>query len=199
MESTFLRKRPAWQSFAGRFGRLFGIQFYDLYYCEKPLSQPFEPVIPSLPIQVRLATNKDLSRIINRLGEDTRKVFDYNTSIDSSCYVAVHGDMITGYIWANRQFIDMVGMQVAKLPAGHSFSHNAYVFPEYRHKQIYRYLRQVICSEMYKSGFLSIACFVDKANTGPLKVFEREGMKFHNAPVLKLPLIRPIHFCRAFK
>ncbi len=196
MESTSQNSRPAWHVLAGRVARFFGIHFYDLYYCERALSSSVEPVVPSLPTRVRLATTEDLNRIICRIGGEIRRKFDHNAAIDSVCYVACHEDTITGYIWVNRQIIDLVGIYVAKLPARHSFSHDAFVFPEYRCKNIYQYLRHVVCSEMYESGCVSIACFVDKANIQPIKILKRQGMEFHNAPVLKLPFINPIHFCR---
>jgi len=196
VESTSQKSRPAWHVLAGRVARFFGIHFYDLYYCERALSSSVEPVVPSVPTRVRLATTEDLNRIICRIGGETCRKFDHNAAIDSICYVALHEDTVTGYIWVNRQIIDLVGMYVVKLPARHSFCHNAFVFPEYRRKKIYQYLRHAVCSEMYASGCVSIACFVDKANTQPIKVLKRQGMKFHNAPVLKLPFVNPIHFCR---
>jgi hypothetical protein len=197
METTPLRNRPSWQVVAGRISKFFGIQFYDLYYGEKVLLPPLEPVVPSLPTEVRLATPEDLNKIINRIGGETKREFDHNIAIDSTCHAAFHRGTITGYLWVNRQVIDLKGMYVAKLPARHSFSHHAFVFPEYRSKKIYQYLRHAVCSEMYNSGCLSIACFVDKANTQPIKVLKHEGIEFHNAAVLKLPGIKPVLFCRA--
>jgi len=191
------RNRPAWHMVAGRIARFLGIHFYDLYYGEKDLLKPPEPVIPSLPTEVRLATVEDLDSIIYRIGEETRREFDHNTVIGSVCYVAFHEDTVSGYIWVNRQIIDLVGMYVAKLPARHAFTHNAFVFPEYRGKRIYQYLRQTVCREMQKSDCLSIACLVDKANARPIRALKCEGIRFYNSPVLKLPFIKPIHFCRA--
>ena len=197
MDSTPLKNRPAYQVIAGRIARFFGIHFFDLYYGEKLLTSPIDPVVPSLPTRVRLATAEDLNRIICRIGGEIQREFDHNSAISSTCYVALHEDTVSGYIWVNRQLIDLVGMYVAKLPARHSFSHNAFIFPEYRCKKIYQYLRHAVCSEMYKSGCLSIACLVDKANTRSIEVLKNEGIEFHNAAVLKLPGIKPVHFCRA--
>ena len=197
MASTALKKRPAWQVVASRIARFFGVRFYDLYYGERKLLPLLEPVIPSPPTEVREATDEDLNAIIRRIGGKAQKEFDHNIAIDSTCYVALHEDTIMGYIWVNQQIIDLVGMYLTKLPARHSFSHNAFIFPEYRRKKIYQYLRHTVCSEMYESGCLSIACLVDKANTWTIEALKHEGIKFHNAAVLKLPGLKPILLCRA--
>lgn len=196
MNSTAIKSRPAWHKLAGRVASVFGIHFFDLYYCERALSTQPEPVASSIPIEVRLATNEELDSISHRIGGEGREKIEHNIAIDSTCYVAVHEGAVTGYIWVNREFVDLVGMRVTKLRAGCCFSHSAYVLPEYRGNRIYQYLRHVVCSEMYASGCDAIACFVDKANARPIGVLKQEGVKFHNAPVLKLPLLRPIHFCR---
>jgi len=196
MTNTSPRNRPAYQSVAGRIARVFGVQFYDLCYGQRDLSPPSESVVPTISIEVRRATTEELDRIVRRIGGGARGGFDHNIAINSTCYIAIHEGTVTGFLWVNRQVADLVGMHVAKLPAGHSFSHNAFIFPEYRGNKIYQYLRQAVCNELYESGCVSIACFVDKANTQPINVLKREGMEFHNAPVLKIPFINPIHFCR---
>jgi len=144
-----------------------------------------------------LATIEDLDGIARRTGGETRKAFDHNIGMGSRCFVAFHKGTVTGYLWVNRQIVELVGMHVAKLPTGHSFSHSAFVFPEYRSKKIYQYLRYVVCTEMYESGCLAIACLVDKANTRSIDVLKKEGHDFRHAGVLKLPGNKFILLCRA--
>ena len=196
METTSLRNRSAWQVVAGRIARFFGIHIYDLYYGEKGLLSPLEPVVPSPPTEVRLATPEDLNRIICSIGGTTRRKFDHNIAV-YSCHAAFHEGTITGYLWVNRQVIDMKGMYVAKLPPKSSLVRNVFVLPEHRRKRIFRYLFRAVCNEMHKAGFLSITCLIDKANSQSVEAFKNEGFEFHNAAVLKLPRIKPILFCRA--
>jgi hypothetical protein len=190
-------RRPAWQLVAGRITRLFAVQYYDLYYAQRELSPPSEPIAPSISTEVRLATTEDLDGIVRRTGEETRKAFEHNIDMGSRCFVALHKGTVTGYLWVNQQIVELVGMYIAKLPAGYSFSHSAFVFPEYRSKNIYPYLRHAVCTEMYESGCLAISCLIDKANTRTINVLKNEGHNFHHAGVLKLPWNKPILFSRA--
>ncbi len=197
MEKAPLRSRPAIHVFAGRIARFFGLQFYDLYFGEKDLLSPTEPVAPLLSTEVRPATPEDLNRIIHRMGGETRREFEQNISLDSTCYVAFYAGAITGYLWVNREIISLTGMYVAPLPPRGSFMHNVFVFPEHRRKGIFQQLFHAACNEMRGAGFLSIACFVDKANSQSVDAFRNEGVEFNNAAVLKLPRVRPFLYCRA--
>jgi UDP-N-acetylmuramoyl-tripeptide--D-alanyl-D-alanine ligase len=189
--------RPTWQLLAGRISRLFAIQYYDLYFAQRKLFSPSKPVIPSISTEVRLATTEDLDGIALRAGAETRKAFEHNIGMGSRCFVALHQGTVTGYLWVNRKIVKLLGMYVAKLPAKHSFSHGAFVFPEYRSKKIYQYLRHVVCTEMYESGCIAISCLVDKANTPSINVLKNEGHNFRHAGVLKLPGNKPILLGRA--
>ena len=190
-------KRSVWQVVAGRIARVFGIRFYDMYYGHRNLFPPVAPVSPSVPYEVRLANSTDLDKIVSLIGGKTRKDFNHNIAIRSSCYIAIHDVSVAGYLWVNQRIVDLAGMYLAKLPPRHAFSHNAFVFPEYRGKKIYQQLRAAVCSEMYKSGCVSVACLVDKANIRSIHVLRQEGIEFHGAGILKLPGIKPILFCRA--
>jgi GNAT superfamily N-acetyltransferase len=197
MDATGLKKRPMFQVVAGQIARFFGIHFYDLYYGQKDLLSCSQPVVPLPKTHVRMATPEDLNRIICRIGGEIQKEFDHNIAIDSTCYVAVHESIIAGYLWVNRQIIDLTGMYLAGLPPRKSFVHNVFVFPEHRRKGIFQFLFYAACLELQKAGFFSIACLVDKANTLSVKAFKCTGIRFHNAIVLKLPGVKPVLICRA--
>ncbi len=198
MDATHLQKRPAFQVVIGQIARFFGIHVYELYYCQKDLLSPFEPVIPLLQAQVRIATSADLNSITCRGDGEIQKAFDHNVAIGSACYVAVHEGTIAGYIWLNRRVVDLTGMYLAPLPSKNSFLHNAFIFPEHRRKRIFQFLFHAVAHEMQKAEFLSIACFVDKANRPSVEALKCTGVRFHNAVVLKLPGVKPVLFCRAF-
>ncbi len=193
-----MENRPIYQVVAGRIARCFGIHFYDLYYGEKDLKSLSEPVAPLLQTHVRMATPKDLNEIICRTGGEIQKQFDHNLAINSTCYVAVYHDMVTGYLWVNRQIIDLIGMYVAELAHRNSYVHSVFVFSEHRRKRIFQFLFDATCHELQKAGYLSITCLVDKANRPSVKAFKHAGIKFHNAAILKLPGIKPVFYCRAF-
>lgn len=197
MDATHLKNRPAFHVVAGQVARFFGIHFYDLYYGQKNLLSCSEPVVPLLQTQVRMATPEDLSTIICRIGGEVQKDFDHNITINSACYVAVHDGVIAGYLWVNRQIIDLIGMYLAGLPPKNSFMHNVFVFPEHRRKRIFQFLFCAVCHELQKAGFLSIACLVDKANKSSVEALKCVGLELHNAIVLKLPGVKPVLFCRA--
>jgi ribosomal protein S18 acetylase RimI-like enzyme len=156
-----------------------------------------EPVIPLCQAQVRIATPEDLNSIISRIGGETQKAFNHNAAIGSTCYVAVHEGVIAGYLWVNRQIIDLIGMHLAGLPPRNSFMHNVFVFPEHRRKRIFQFLFCAVCHEMQKAEFLSIACLVDKANKPSVEAFKGVGIQLHNAIVIKLPWAKPVLLCRA--
>ena len=191
--------RPAWKVVAGRTARLFGIRFFDLYYGQRDLSAKAEPVVPSLAVEIRLAAKGDLQRIPRPVGIERQMEFDRNRAFGSSCYIAVHEGKVAGYLWVNKKIINMEGMDLANLPAKHAFTHNAYVFREYRNRKIYQFLRRAICHEMYQSGCRVISCLVDKANTRSIEILRQEGIEFQNAGVLKLPGFKPILFCRVIE
>ena len=195
----FQQQRPAWHGFAGRLAGLFGIRFYDMYYAHRALSSSTDS--PDLPIaaQVRLATAKDLDAIVSRQGTSMRAGFTHCQDIGSTCYVGLEGASIAGYLWVNRQVVEMAGMHLARLPPGHAFSHGAYVFPEYRNRKFYQALRATVCNEMRNAGCHFMACLVDKAQAPSIHVLSREGMNFQHAAVLKLPGFRPIVMCNALK
>jgi len=192
MEALPLSNRPAFQVAAGRLARFFGIHFYDLYFGKKELLSPPEPVVPLLQIQVRIATAEDLDRIIYRIGGGIQKEFDHNISISSTCYVAVHEGNISGYLWLNQHIINLVGMQVTRLPPLSSFMHGVFVFPEHRRKKIFQLLFLRACQDMQRTGFVSITCLVDRANKQSVEAFKHMGIGFQNAPILKLPGIKPL-------
>jgi hypothetical protein len=189
--------RPVWQTIAGRLARIFGIRFYDMYLAHRNLSPSAEPSARPRPCEVRLATDQDLETIASLLGGETRDDFDRYKSIGSRCYVADQDSKIAGCLWVNHHVVELKGMRLAKVPAGHTFTHGAFVLPEFRGQRMYRYLRDAVCGELYKSGFGSVACLVDKANHLSIRVLQQEGMEFYSANILKLPVIGPILFCRA--
>ena len=189
-------ERPVWQVVAGSTARFFGIRFFDMYFGQRDLSQPTEPVASPLPVEIRLATGDDLDRISRRSDGTTRIAFDHNLAIGSICHIAVHEGSVTGYLWVNQNVVEMAGMHLAQLSARQAFTHSAFVFPAYRGNMIYQRLRQAVCSELYESGCLSVVCLVDKANIRTIEVLKREGVVFHKSGVLKIPGIKPIVFCR---
>jgi len=188
--------RPVWQMVAGRLARIFGIRFYDMYLARRDLSPSAKPSLQPGPCEVRLATDRDLETIASLLGGEIRDHFDQYISIASSCYVADQGGKIAGCLWVNHHVVELQGMRLAKVPARHAFTHGALVLPEFRGQGIYRYLRDAVCGELHRSGFVSVACLVDKANHRSIRVLRQEGMEFYSANILKLPAVGPILFCR---
>ena len=197
METNSHKNRPAWHRPAGRIARIFGIYYYDLYYGEKNLVSLLETEIPNSHTMVRQATPQDLDTIFHRSGAAKRAQLEHNLDIGSTCYAAIHQNTIAGYLWVNHQVLDLVGMHLAELAPKISLMHSVFVFPENRRKRIFQFLFRSVCKELFGAGILSITCFVDKANSWPIEAFNREGFRFHNASVLKLPLIKPVVFCRA--
>lgn len=189
--------RPVWQMVAGRLARLLGIRFYDMYLARRDLSPSAESPARPRACEVRSATGQDLETIVRLLGGDIRDDFDHYLSIGSRCYIADHEGKIAGYLWVNHHCVELKRMYLAKLPAGYSFTHGAFVFPEFRGLKIYRHLRDAVCGELHESGFVSVACLIDKTNHRSIRVLGQEGMEFHNAGILKLPVFRPILFCSA--
>jgi len=182
---------------AGRLARLLGIRFYDMYLARRDLSPSAETSARPGPCEVRLATEEDLTTIVSLFGGEIREHLGHYRSIGSTCYVAGREGRIAGYLWVNHRIVELKGMYLAKLPAGHAFTHAAFVSPEFRGRGIYQHLRISVCNELYKSGFSVVACLIDKANHGSIKVLEQENMTFYAAAILKFPVIRPILFCRA--
>jgi GNAT superfamily N-acetyltransferase len=196
-EVADMRSRPGLQAAAGRIARSFGIRFYDLYFGEGELRALPEPVDPSLAVTVCEATPEDLNRMICRTGGAIRAQVEHNLAIRSTCYVAEHEDTVVGYLWVNRETIDLVGMHVAALTQGSSFVHTVFVFPKQRRKGIFQFLFLTACQGLKEAGCASVACLVDKANRQSLEAFRQAGIRFRSAAVLKLPGIRPLFFCRA--
>ena len=193
----FEMNRPAWQSVAGRLARILGIRFYNMYLARRELSPFAGTSTQPDSCEVRLATDQNLETIAGLMGREIREDFGYYRSIGSACYVAEHEGEIAGYLWVNHHTVELKRMYLAKLPAGHSFTHGAFVFPEFRDRGIYRHLRYAVCNELQQSGCVAVACLVDKANLPSINVLGQEGMEFYSAAILRFPVIRPILFCRA--
>ena len=197
MDATTYQKRPAWQTMAGRIARMFGSQYYDLFHGEKNLLSSNPPVDKAFPLQARMAEPADLEKITRAKKGDFLAPFDRYVAMGSTCYVACHDDEIVGFLWINRQSMEFLGMQLARLPPGHCFVHSVLVFPDARRKGVFQFLFRTVCDELCEDGYQSICCLVDRANIASIQAFSSEGTRFRLAPLLRLPGIRPIHFYRA--
>ena len=187
-----MNDKSALQRTASRLAGLFGIRFYNLYYCEKDLLSEIQDVDLPIELEINLATEEDLEAIIKRRGPKIQKEFDQAIKFGGFCYVALSDGNIAGHSWVNPDLIDLLGMKVAKLPDGGSYNYMSYVFPEYRGKKVFQNMIRAVYTRMKKERCAFTANLVDKSNAASISARRRFGVTFQNAQFLKIPGFRPI-------
>ena len=169
-----------------------GFALYDMVLGQGPLASEPQLVGPMAPVVVRAAEPSDLEDLGRREGPGAMERYAVNEGLGSRCVVAVHGTTLVGYAWLNTTFVEFLGEELSRLPAGTMFIHNVFVFPEHRGKKVLQQLLAGVWQRGRAAGLHTAACVVDRANAPALAAFRRVGMRFRTAPIVKLPGLNPV-------
>jgi hypothetical protein len=166
-----------------------GIYVFNVYYCEKDLQEPFEPVNATIPIEIRRATEEEKDKIYKRADRAEKKRIARYREQGDTCLVALDNKNLAGYTWYNTKIIKLERAAVKKLPPGGAFMCGSVVYPEYRGKKLFQNIISGVIERLKeeKLGFLSN--MVDLNNAAAINARQRFITDCISVKVIILPII----------
>ena len=179
--------KPLIQRIASHIAALFGVRFYNLLYGERSLLEKIETVIPTLEVRVETASEEELEAVLSRLPPEQSRYCLTAREVGSECWIAWHGEEIAGYLWVNRQQVNLLGWHLFELPESGVYTYNSYVWPEYRGRKIFQRATEVVYKHLQAEGFAFCCGLIDRSNAASIGARRIFGLVYQPAPVLKIP------------
>lgn len=190
-------KSPVRRALSDLAGRL-GFAYYDMYYSLTDLELPWEPIGNKMQVEAELASERDLESIASRLPEVQRYWFDQAIQAGSICHLARHEGQIVGHIFRNYRAILMLGEDLARVPKGFVYGHNAYIFHEFRGKGLYTVFIRESHEFLKSQGIRYTVNLIERKNLPGLGPGKHYAPVRWRAPILYLPGLKPIVLGRGF-
>lgn len=176
-----------------RFINRLGFRWYDMYYLERSLHRPLPVFEASVPLEISLANDSDRQEIL--AGRDPiqhkRLLLRFQTE-QILCYVARSQGQLVGYSMLRSGLMDITGldaieMPICPMPDDTGLTHDAYVWPEFRGKQIFHALLAHVHRDRRAAGYTRVCNLIDPANVRSLKVHLDMGARMQRVKFFKLP------------
>jgi GNAT superfamily N-acetyltransferase len=166
-----------------------GVYTYNVCYCEKDLSEPFEHVEARIPVRIQVATEQQKDRIQERADKDERSRLELFRQEKDTCLVALDEDKIAGYTWYNNRVVKLGGVRVKNLPRGGAFMCGSVVYPEYRGVKLFQNIISEVIERLKSEDYRFLCNMVDLNNPTAIRARERFITRRLPVKVVVLPLI----------
>ena len=183
------QKRPLLPAWLKKPLKHLGIYTFNVYYCEKDLTEPYQPVEARIPIRVQEATEQHKDQIYSRAEQAEKSRIELFRKAGDTCLVALDGNKIAGYTWYNNRAVKLGGVRVKNLPRGGAFMCGSVVYPEYRGKKLFQSLISQVIKRLKSENYRFLSNMVDLNNPVAIRARERFITRRLGVKVVVLPLI----------